>query len=125
VKGGLDIGYCARPGQVDVRLSAFGDQGATLVSEADQIVRKQLGLHIFGEGSEELETIVVRLLTERRQTLALAESCTGGFIAHALRNLPGASAVVWGGLVTYSNESKQKFLGVGFETLQEHGAVSE
>ena len=64
-------------------------------------------------------------MTERRQTLALAESCTGGFIAHRLTNVPGASAVFQCGLVTYSNVAKQAFLGVRAETLAAHGAVSE
>ena len=57
--------------------------------------------------------------------LATAESCTGGFIANRITNIPGASAVFLAGLVTYSNEAKQKFLGVRPETLSEHGAVSE
>lgn len=75
--------------------------------------------------TEELETKIVRLLTERKQTLAVAESCTGGYISHSLTNVPGASAVFSSGLVTYSNEAKQKFLGVRAETLERHGAVSE
>jgi len=71
------------------------------------------------------ETKIVRLLVERKQTLALAESCTGGYIAHRVTNVPGASAVFSAGLVTYSNEAKQRFLGVRAETLARHGAVSE
>jgi nicotinamide-nucleotide amidase len=74
---------------------------------------------------EDLETKIVRLLTERKQTLAVAESCTGGYISHRLTNVPGASAVFSSGLVTYSNEAKQTFLGVRPETLAQHGAVSE
>jgi nicotinamide-nucleotide amidase len=74
---------------------------------------------------EEMETVVVRRLTARRQTLALAESCTGGGIANLITNVPGASAVFRGGCVTYSNESKQILLGVRAETLAAHGAVSE
>ena len=62
---------------------------------------------------------------ERKQTLALAESCTGGTIANRITNVPGASAVFLAGLITYSNEAKQKFLGVRAETLAAHGAVSE
>jgi nicotinamide-nucleotide amidase len=72
-----------------------------------------------------LETIVVRLLTEKKQTLALAESCTGGCLANRITDVPGASAVLLAGLVTYSNEAKQKLLGVRSETLTQHGAVSE
>jgi len=72
-----------------------------------------------------LEETIVRLLASRKQTIALAESCTGGAIADRLTNVPGASAVFLAGLVTYSNEAKQKFLGVRAETLAQHGAVSE
>jgi nicotinamide-nucleotide amidase len=67
----------------------------------------------------------VRLLTERGQTLALAESCTGGFLANRITNVPGASAVLLAGLVTYSNEAKQQLLGVSVDSLKAHGAVSE
>jgi len=68
---------------------------------------------------------VVRLLTRQGKTLALAESCTGGFIANQITNVPGASAVFPGGIVAYSNDAKRKFLGVRAETLARHGAVSE
>ena len=64
-------------------------------------------------------------LTVRRQTLALAESCTGGYIAHRLTNVPGASVVFPGGFTTYSNEAKESCLGVPAATLATHGAVSE
>jgi nicotinamide-nucleotide amidase len=70
------------------------------------------------------EATVVRLLTERKKTLALAESCTGGFIANQITNAPGASKIFPGGVVAYSNEAKRKFLGVRPETLSNHGAVS-
>lgn len=75
--------------------------------------------------TEPLENKIVRLLTERKQTLAIAESCTGGYISHRITNVPGASAVFSAGLVTYANEAKQKFLGVRAETLAQNGAVSE
>lgn len=68
---------------------------------------------------------IVRLLTERKLTLALAESCTGGCIANRITNVPGASKCFLGGLVAYGNAAKQKFLGVRAETLARHGAVSE
>jgi PncC family amidohydrolase len=72
-----------------------------------------------------LESSIISRLTQRQQSLAVAESCTGGFIAHQLTNVPGASAVFFGGVVTYSNDAKKKFLGVRAETLAQHGAVSE
>jgi len=73
---------------------------------------------------EERETVVVRLLTERKKTLALAESCTGGCIADRITNVPGASKIFTGGIVAYSNAAKRKFLGVRAQTLARHGAVS-
>lgn len=69
--------------------------------------------------------MVVRLLTRQGESLALAESCTGGFIANQITSVPGASAVFPGGIVAYSNEAKRIFLGVRAKTLAEHGAVSE
>jgi len=78
-----------------------------------------------GDAAEKIETIVLGLLKERKQTLALAESCTGGAIANRVTNVPGASSVFLGGLVAYSNEVKQKFLGVRDEILKQHGAVSK
>jgi nicotinamide-nucleotide amidase len=122
---GLDVGYCAHPGRVDVRLTAQGEAAADLVREAATRVRNELGFDVFAEGDEELEAVVVRLLIEREQTLAVAESCTGGCLSHRVTNVPGASAVFLAGWVTYSNEAKQKFLGVQAETLAQHGAVSE
>ncbi|MEI9959807.1 MAG: nicotinamide-nucleotide amidohydrolase family protein [Limisphaerales bacterium] len=87
--------------------------------------KKILGANIYGFDDEETETVVVKLLTAKRKTLALAESCTGGGIANRITNVPGASAVFLGGFVTYSNEAKEKFLVVRAETLAAHGAVSE
>ncbi len=72
-----------------------------------------------------MEKTIVRLLTKKKKTLALAESCTGGLIANLITNVPGASKVFLGGVVAYSNDVKQKFLGVRLKSLQQHGAVSE
>jgi nicotinamide-nucleotide amidase len=124
-EAGLELGYCARVGEVDVRLVARGHDAGQKVAEAEQIVRAHLEKFVFGVDDDSLEAVMVRLLTERKQTLALAESCTGGFIANRLTNVPGASVVFRGGLVTYSNEAKQSLLGVRLETLAAHGAVSE
>jgi len=122
---GLELGYCARPGEVDVRLAARCAGAAELVDKAERIVREQLEAHLFAVEDEELEATIVHLLTQRKETLALAESCTGGCIAHRLTNVPGASVVFLAGFVTYSNDAKQKCLGVAAATLAEQGAVSE
>ena len=100
-------------------------RGLVLIQEGEAIVRTQLADYIYGEDDEPLESVIVRLLRERRKTLALAESCTGGGIAHLITNVPGASAVLLASLVTYANSAKQKFVGVRAETLATHGAVSE
>ncbi|MBI3877380.1 MAG: CinA family nicotinamide mononucleotide deamidase-related protein, partial [Verrucomicrobia bacterium] len=101
-KAGLEIGYCARVGEVDVRLATRGANASSLVEQGENIVRDLIAEHIFGVDEDQLEQVVVRRLTELKQTLAVAESCTGGFIAHRLTNVPGASAVLLAGLVTYS-----------------------
>ena len=125
VGAGMDLGYCARPGQVDVRLAARGRDAERVVGEAEAIVQEVLGPQIYGIEDEEQETALVRLLASRSLTLALAESCTGGCIANRVTNVPGASAVLLAALVTYSNPAKETFLGVQAETLARHGAVSE
>ncbi len=125
VAKGLDLGYCAQPGRVDVRLAAGGAGAQELVREAEEITRARLDAFVFGEGDDDLPSVIIRLLTKSKETLALAESCTGGLIAHQLTNVPGASAVLLAGLVTYSNQAKEKLLGVRAETLAEHGAVSQ
>jgi nicotinamide-nucleotide amidase len=122
---GLQLGYCAHSGHVDVRLAAQSVSGLELVDEAVAIVRDRLGSFVYTDAEESIEISVLKMLSQRKQTLALAESCTGGCIANRFTNVPGASAVLLAGLVTYSNEAKKKFLGVLEETIQEHGAVSE
>jgi nicotinamide-nucleotide amidase len=125
VTAGLDLGYCARIGEVEIRLAASGGGAESIVLEAEDIVRQLLGRLVFTTGDDTLEATLVRMLTERAKTVALAESCTGGMLAHRLTNIPGASAVLKCGLVTYSNEAKRNFLGVTAAALDEYGAVSE
>jgi len=118
---GLELGYCARPGEMDLRL--IGE--ARVLDAAERIVREKLGSAIFSTDGSDLEETIVKLLTERKQTLAVAESCTGGYLAHRITNVPGASAVLLAGYVTYSNEAKVAMLGVDPRLISEHGAVSE
>lgn len=125
VQRGLEIGYCARPGEVDIRLAARGAGAQDLIVQAEAGLRELLGEFVFGVEEDSLEAVVVRLLTKRQQTLVLAESCTGGRVASRITDVPGASVVFLGGLVTYSDQLKQCLLGVRAETLAAHGAVSE
>jgi nicotinamide-nucleotide amidase len=125
VQEGLELGYCARPGEVDIRLIARGLEADRMVQRAQDIVRACVGDHIYGQDDDELDAVVIQLLRDRQRSIVVAESCTGGFLAHRLTNVPGASKVFLGGFVTYSNESKQSCLGVRPETLDAHGAVSD
>jgi nicotinamide-nucleotide amidase len=118
---GIELGYCARPGEVEVRI--IGEPDA--IQKADAIIRDELGVSIFSAGDETLEAVVVKLLEQRKETLATAESCTGGLIANCITNVPGASEVFLAGYVTYSNNAKRDVLSVDPRLLEKHGAVSE
>ena len=120
---GLELGFCARVGEVDLRLATPGDEA--LLDAAEAIVRDIIGEFIYGQNDDVLEAVLIHELTTRRQTLAVAESCTGGLLAHRLTNVPGASAVFLAGHCAYANAAKQSTLGVTVETLGEYGAVSE
>ena len=117
---GIELGYCARPGEADVRVIG----SAEAVSKAERIVREKLGDAIFSVGDETLAAVLVRFLSERKQTVAIAESCTGGFLANEITNVPGASKVFVAGYVTYSNEEKIRTLDVSRESIEKFGAVS-
>ena len=125
VRDGLQLAYCARVGEVDVRLAARGDKAGPLLANGTFTVEQLLGPVIFGTGDDTLQSVIIGLLTLHKKTLAVAESCTGGFLGHRLTNVPGSSAVFLGGVIAYSNQAKQDLLGVRAETLRRHGAVSE
>src|SRR5438128_2390934 len=118
---GVELGYCARPGEVDVRI--IGERAK--LDRADQVVRAQLGDSIFTTGDETLEEVLVKLLRRKKQTLAIAESCTGGLLANRITNVAGASAVFVAGYVCYANEAKIDILGIDPKLIEQHGAVSE
>jgi nicotinamide-nucleotide amidase len=118
---GIELGYCARPGEVDVRL--IGERPA--LEQADQMIRAELGVAIFTTGDQTLEEVLVQLLTKKKQTLAIAESCTGGLLANRITNVPGSSAVLLAAYICYANEAKIDILGIDSKLIEEHGAVSE
>ena len=117
---GLELGYCARPGEVDIR--CIGP--ATALEAAEKVVVEALGSSIVTRDGRNLEQAVVEALTRRAQTLATAESCTGGGLANRVTNVSGASAVFLAGYITYANEAKTRDLGVDAALIAEHGAVS-
>jgi nicotinamide-nucleotide amidase len=118
---GIELGYCARPAEVDVRI--VGESDAVL--RADIIIKKELGSAIFSANDETLEEVIVKLLSDRKETLTTAESCTGGLLANRITNVPGASAVFLAGYVCYANEVKIEMLGINPEVIEKHGAVSK
>ncbi|PJA48737.1 MAG: competence/damage-inducible protein A, partial [Syntrophobacterales bacterium CG_4_9_14_3_um_filter_49_8] len=95
------------------------------LKKAEGYVKERLRDYIFAYDRETLESLVASLLTERKLTLAVAESCTGGLITDRLTDIPGSSAFLERGVVTYSNVSKTGLLGVPEQVLHEFGAVSE
>ena len=118
----------AGQGRVRLRITtraATEREAQEKIAPVEKEVIARLGDYFFGEDGETLEGAVARLLEERSATLALAESCTGGLLAKRLTDMPGASAYFTEALVTYSNESKERLLGVPHALIAEHGAVSE
>ncbi len=122
---GLELGFCARIGQVDIRLSGIGPGMSAIIAEAEAAIRAAIDKQIYGTDDETIEQVVVGQLIATGETLAVAESCTGGFLGHHITNVPGASAIFAGGVMAYSNAMKQKLLGVKKSTLAEHGSVSK
>lgn len=118
---GIELGYCARPGEVDLRV--VGDEKS--VQQADAIITGALHDSIYSSADESLEEILVKLLQQRRETLSIAESCTGGLLANRITNVPGASNVFVAGYIVYSNGAKTDLLNVDPKLIEQHGAVSE
>lgn len=117
----------AKEGEVELRITAkAADETAAraLITPVEDKLRADLGPLVYGADVTSLEEVVLPLLKERSLTLGTAESCTGGLIAKRLTDLPGASAVFRGGVVSYTNEVKRHVLGVSREMLDQFGAVS-
>jgi len=126
--GEVKLGMIARFPVIDVKLTAFGPDAAILedsIEKAAGQVTGILGNWIFSTRQEPMEAVVGELLREKGATVALAESCTGGLIAHRLTDVPGSSDYFLFSAVTYANAAKEGILGVSPETLAAHGAVSE
>lgn len=116
----LEIGYCAKT--MEVHLRCVGN--AEALSQADGIVREIYPHQVVSDNLAPIEEVVVRLLKEKGQWVTFAESCTGGFLAHRLTNVSGASSVLAEAHVTYANEVKTRLLGVNPEAIAAHGVVS-
>jgi nicotinamide-nucleotide amidase len=124
---GADVAVVQGDGEVWVRLRARAAtlaEASNAVSRVELPILEALGDDCYGQDAASLELVVGRLLLERRLTLAVAESCTGGLLGHRLTNVPGASAYFERGVLVYSDRAKEELLGVPAEVLRAHGAVS-
>ncbi|HIT87060.1 MAG TPA: competence/damage-inducible protein A [Candidatus Coprocola pullicola] len=99
-------------------------EAQSMIAPVAEEIYNRFGHDIYAEGETNMQTVTAQLLLKKAKTIATAESCTGGALASALVEYPGISSVFLDGTVTYSNEAKQKRLGVKQETLQKYGAVS-
>jgi nicotinamide-nucleotide amidase len=133
VEKNIKLAYLPQPGIVRLRLSTSGQDEhilrqniETAIDQLKPFIEQYIyGYELYGEATPGLEKIIADCLLERKQTLALAESCTGGFISSLFTAIPGISEVYKGGVVPYSNEMKQALLHTDIEILETHGAVSK
>ncbi|MEJ7643485.1 MAG: competence/damage-inducible protein A [Chryseolinea sp.] len=124
----IKLAYLPSLGEVKLRLTSTGDSLEKLAAEAEVLTEKlktRVGQFIYGYGTDPLEVAVGKILLEKNATLAIAESCTGGYLSHLITSVPGSSAYFLGSIIPYSYEIKMRHLGVKPETLEQFGAVSE
>ena len=121
------IGVLAHAGEIHVRLTCKGEDPGEIAAKLNDLeakIRARLGHLVFGRDEETLEAVVGRLLRERKATLAVAESCTGGLVASRLTDVPGSSDYFERGVVAYSLEAKERLLDVPADLVERHGTVS-
>ena len=121
---GMTLGYRSFMPYIEIKLFARGDDVIKQLPETVSLIKQVLGDCVVAENLDSLAKVIHQQLLAQRASLSIAESCTGGMIASNLVALAGSSAYLHQGLVTYSNESKVKVLGVNPATLDDHGAVS-
>lgn len=114
-------------GQVKLRITAKGsnlEEAKKKIEPIEKELVKLTGSKCYGENNQTIEELVIKMLINNKETLAVAESCTGGGLASALTKIPGSSKVFSGGIVAYNNSIKQELLGVAEEIITKYGAVS-
>jgi nicotinamide-nucleotide amidase len=124
----IKLAYLPSLGEVKLRLTSIGDSLPVLQKETDELtdkLKELAGPYIYGYGTEPLEVAIGKGLLERKLTLAIAESCTGGYLSHLVTSVPGSSAYFLGSIIPYDYDIKMRQLGVRPETLEQYGAVSE
>jgi len=124
----FSLAYLPSYGQVKLRITARGTDRQNLVDKVEvykQSLKKYIGRYIYGEDGETIQEAVGKILGSRKQTLSIAESCTGGYISHLITSIPGSSNYFQGSVLAYNNTIKQKVLKVNADTLNRFGAVSK
>jgi len=121
----VELGFRAGAPSLELKLTIESEQWLDKQKECEEKLREVLGAHIFGSENDTLPSVVIDILRERQQTIAFAESCTGGLMASMLTGCAGASQVFEFGAVTYSNRIKEQALHVSDDTLKQFGAVSD
>lgn len=124
----IKLAYLPSLGEVKLRLTGTGDSIDTIKAEINDFVKRLqplAGEYIYGYGEEPLELVIGNKLREKKLTLSIAESCTGGFLSHLITSVPGCSDYYLGSMIPYDYEIKMRQLGVRPETLEKYGAVSE
>ncbi len=124
----IKLAYLPTKGQVKLRLTGSGDDLNILKQEIDALqmaIMPKIAKYVYGFGADSLEGVIGQLLNKNNLTLATAESCTGGYLAHMITSVPGSSRYFKGSVIAYSNEVKTAQLGVSTEDLKQQGAVSE
>lgn len=111
--------------EIKIRLYARGEEVTEQLNRAADWINKRLGDKVFSDKGQDLQAVIGELLRNKQATLAIAESCTGGLVAHWITSVPGSSEYFLFSGVTYDNKVKIKLLGVAPETLSQYGAVSE
>ncbi|MAJ50836.1 MAG: competence/damage-inducible protein A [Flammeovirgaceae bacterium] len=124
----IKLAYLPTKGQVKLRLTGSGDELNTVKQEIEELQKEimpKIDKYVYGFGADQLEEVIGQLLNKKNLTLATAESCTGGYLAHMITSVPGSSRYFKGSVIAYSNEVKTGQLGVSTETIKQQGAVSE
>jgi nicotinamide-nucleotide amidase len=124
----IKLAYLPSLGEVKLRLTSIGDNREQLVKDTENLIKDlQLlaGDYIYGYGENPLEVVIGETLRQKKLTLAVAESCTGGYLSHLITSVPGSSEYFLGSIIPYAYDIKMRQLGVKPETLEKHGAVSE
>jgi nicotinamide-nucleotide amidase len=123
----IKLAYLPKLGQVRLRLSAYGTDKMALENEVNLIageIKKLIAPYLISDTDTPFEKVILDFMEMRNLKLAIAESCTGGYLAHQITQHPGCSSVFAGSAVAYSYEMKESMLDVKHETLTQHGAVS-